>query len=673
MNAGNTIVGGSITAGPSGAARESLGTFFRFHGFWSVGVRAFRQMAFASKAAWISVAFLVPIALLAWYYYSAKQQVLADTRLERSGVVFFRDLLPAIKHGRQLRRYTLMEATTGTTPPELADVRSKLTAELTEIKRTDSRLGDALGTHEAVATIDAALAQAAPASAGMFKVFASHGAFNSALLDVASKVADGSGLTLDPDLDTYYLMDAGVTQAPVLLEQTARMRVLAAAVLLSGKDGALASRELVRQDDLAEYVADLLKGDLGKVTGAHTDMKDTLDSSAALKSVATLTDFATFAPGDPADPAKAAEVDKLGANVVAELEALQLRVVDTLDNLLAVRERGALHQMEVTTALLGVCLLAAAYMFVSFFLVMNGGLKEVRRHLDLMAGGDLTSSPTPWGKDDAAHLMLALRGTQQSMRQIVTQVRDASDNIVVASTEIATGANDLSARTEQSAANLEQSASAMEEISSTVQETASTAKTAASRSTDNSKLAVRGGEIIGTMVSTMDAIHTSSSKIGDIIGTIDSIAFQTNILALNAAVEAARAGEAGRGFAVVATEVRALSQRTAAAAREVKALITSSMDQVASGSAVVRQAGITIGEIVDSSQDVNRLLSEIALSADEQARGVSQTTQAVNELDNVTQQNAALVEETAAAAATLQEQAHALAAEVARFQLPAVA
>jgi len=288
-----------------------------------------------------------------------------------------------------------------------------------------------------------------------------------------------------------------------------------------------------------------------------------------------------------------------------------------------------------------------------------------------MAGGDLTSSPTPWGKDDAAHLMFALRGTQEAMRQIVSQVRSASDNIVVASDEISSGARDLSARTEQSAANLQESASAMEEISSTVKQTASTAKDAADKSGESSRLASRGGEIIGTMVSTMDAIHASSSKIGDIIGTIDSIAFQTNILALNAAVEAARAGDAGRGFAVVATEVRALSQRTAAAAREVKTLINTSVEQVASGATVVKLAGTTIADIVESSHGVNRLLSEISLSADEQARGVSQTAQAVNELDHVTQQNAALVEETAAAAAMLQEQAKSLAAEVSKFKLPA--
>ena len=662
---------GRIASVPNRVPNDSFLGFFRFHGFWSIGVRAFRQMNFKSKAGWISFSFLVPLTLLSWYYFTAKQQVIQDTQQERAGVAFARDLLPSLKLGRQLRRYTVAEATGVAASPELADVKSKLTAELAKIKRDDAQYGDAFGTHEAVAGLEAAMNNAAPASAGMFKVFATHGTFNAALLDVLSKVGDGSSLTLDPELATYYLMDAGIVEAPVLLEQTARMRVLASAVLRTGKDGEVAARELMRQEDLADYVSDLFKGDLAKVAAARPEMKQALDTTSVLKSLDKLIASATIVAGPSADAAKSDEVDKLGAGVVSDVEALQLRVLDTLDQLLGERESAARHQIWTTAALLALSIVAAVYMFYSFFLVMNGGLKEVRRHLDLMAGGDLTSSPTPWGKDDAAHLMFALRGTQEAMRQIVSQVRSASDNIVVASDEISSGARDLSARTEQSAANLQESASAMEEISSTVKQTASTAKDAADKSGESSRLASRGGEIIGTMVSTMDAIHASSSKIGDIIGTIDSIAFQTNILALNAAVEAARAGDAGRGFAVVATEVRALSQRTAAAAREVKTLINTSVEQVASGATVVKLAGTTIADIVESSHGVNRLLSEISLSADEQARGVSQTAQAVNELDHVTQQNAALVEETAAAAAMLQEQAKSLAAEVSKFKLPA--
>ena len=211
----------------------------------------------------------------------------------------------------------------------------------------------------------------------------------------------------------------------------------------------------------------------------------------------------------------------------------------------------------------------------------------------------------------------------------------------------------------------------MEELASTVQQTASHASQASRLAVENAASASQGRAIVQTMVETMADIDSSAKRIVDIISTIDGIAFQTNILALNAAVEAARAGNAGRGFAVVATEVRALSQRTTEAAREIKALITSSVDKVASGTTVVGEVGEKIGHIVDSSARVNQLLEDIARGAGEQAQGVTQTTQAIQDLDTATQQNAALVEETAAAASSLQDQARSLAGEVAQFRLQA--
>ncbi|WP_374318581.1 methyl-accepting chemotaxis protein [Aquabacterium sp.] len=321
--------------------------------------------------------------------------------------------------------------------------------------------------------------------------------------------------------------------------------------------------------------------------------------------------------------------------------------------------------------LTGLFLAIAGYLFFSFYLVMGGGLREVRRHLKAMTDGDLTQSPSPWGHDEMATLMLSLTTMQDSMRVMVANLRSGSDNIMYSSSEIAAGALDLSARTEQTAANLEQSASSMEEVSSTVQQTAGHAKEAASIADQNAVVAARGGQIMESMVATMDGIHRSSSKISEIISVIDGIAFQTNILALNAAVEAARAGEAGRGFAVVASEVRSLAQRSAGAAREIKTLITESVEKVETGSAVVADAGKTIGEIVTGAHRINDLLNEIASAAQEQSQGVSLIGQSVNDLDHSTQANAALVEQTAAAAHAMQDQAKTLAEQVARFRLPA--
>ena len=333
--------------------------------------------------------------------------------------------------------------------------------------------------------------------------------------------------------------------------------------------------------------------------------------------------------------------------------------------------RATIDRLMWAGAVFVTALLIAAYLFLSFYRVMDGGLKETRRHLRAMTGGDLTTSPSPWGKDEAAQLMFELSDMQASLRKIVSQVRGSSESIVQASSEIASASMDLSSRTEQAAANLEESASSMEEIASTVQHTAENVKEAAQVALANSQSAERGGAVIAEVVATMEEINTSSKKISDIIGTIDGIAFQTNILALNAAVEAARAGEQGRGFAVVASEVRSLAQRSALASREIGTLIKTSVKNVEAGTKVVRGAGATMGELVANADRMNTLLAEISSAATEQSKGVGQIGHAVNDLDRMTQQNATLVEETAAAASQLRDQAVDLAGEVSKFKLPA--
>ncbi len=330
-----------------------------------------------------------------------------------------------------------------------------------------------------------------------------------------------------------------------------------------------------------------------------------------------------------------------------------------------------MRELACVAAVITVALTLAGYLFLSFYRVIDGGLTETRRHLRAMTSGDLTTSPSPWGKDEAAQLMLELRAMQDSLRNMVLRVRKSSDEIVTTSGEIAHGAMDLSARTEHAAANLEESAASMEQIAATVKSSSAHTDEAARMARHNAEAAADGGRVMREVVTTMDGIRASSAKIGEIIGTIDAIAFQTNILALNAAVEAARAGEQGRGFAVVASEVRSLAQRSATAAREIKSLIGASVEQVAGGAEIVRKAGTTIEDIVTSSQRVDALLGEVATGAREQSSGIGHVGQAVSELDKMTQQNAALVEQTAGAAATMKEQAQALADEVARFRLPA--
>ncbi|WP_225864093.1 methyl-accepting chemotaxis protein [Ideonella benzenivorans] len=286
-----------------------------------------------------------------------------------------------------------------------------------------------------------------------------------------------------------------------------------------------------------------------------------------------------------------------------------------------------------------------------------------------IAQGDLTRDIHATGRDETAELLQALDHMQKSLRQLVGEVRDSSQRIHMASQEVASGNADLSSRTEQTASNLEETASAMEELTATVRDSATSAGHASELADSAAQVARRGGDAVAQVVDTMDEINRSSHKIADIIGVIDGIAFQTNILALNAAVEAARAGEQGRGFAVVASEVRSLAGRSAEAAREIKTLISASVEKVENGARQVQDAGATMNEIVSSVQRVNDIIQEISTAASEQSKGIDQVNVAVVQLDQMTQQNAALVEQSTASAESLKDQAGRLNEVVARFHL----
>ncbi|WP_075259935.1 methyl-accepting chemotaxis protein [Herbaspirillum camelliae] len=286
-----------------------------------------------------------------------------------------------------------------------------------------------------------------------------------------------------------------------------------------------------------------------------------------------------------------------------------------------------------------------------------------------VAGGDLTTHIEPSGEDETGQLLVALKSMNDSLVGIVGQVRMGTQTITTASTEIASGNLDLSSRTEEQASSLEETASAMEELTSTVKQNADNARQANQLAVSASEVATQGGDVVNQVVDTMGNINASSRKIADIIGVIDGIAFQTNILALNAAVEAARAGEQGRGFAVVASEVRSLAQRSAGAAKEIKELIEGSVAQVDMGSKLVERAGITMSEVVQSVRRVTDIVGEISSASQEQSEGIEQVNLAIAQMDEVTQQNAALVEEAAAAAQSLQEQAETLTQTVGFFKL----
>ncbi|MFJ9531486.1 methyl-accepting chemotaxis protein [Herbaspirillum sp. NPDC101396] len=364
-----------------------------------------------------------------------------------------------------------------------------------------------------------------------------------------------------------------------------------------------------------------------------------------------------------------------GASTSSYREAMK-----SLEKLVVVNEQGAKK-----SNLLSADTYANAKILISAFLVAAIALsmclavwiarivsRPLAEALDVaqrVAAGDLTADIEAHSTDETGELMLALKSMNDNLLKIVSEVRASTDTINTASGEIAAGNLDLSSRTEEQAGSLEETASAMEELTSTVKQNADNARQANQLAVSASEVAIEGGNVVGRVVSTMDEINDSSRKIVDIISVIDSIAFQTNILALNAAVEAARAGEQGRGFAVVASEVRNLAQRSAAAAKEIKTLIDNSVSKVGDGSKLVAQAGTTMNEVVASVRRVTDIVGEISAASAEQSTGIEQINLAITQMDEVTQQNAALVEEAAAAAQSLRDQAERLSQSIGVFKL----
>ena len=438
-------------------------------------------------------------------------------------------------------------------------------------------------------------------------------------------------------------------------------------------------KEAAAIDALAKFYADSA-GPLEKLIGTAGDKTELTPLYAAIKDIETqsvATTKAIIAAVDKGDASAAQTLlwSQAKPQYVQWLAAVN-KLIDFEEGRIQAENKVALDQANGFLTVMLVALVMALLSGAGLAWSISGSITQqlgaepasLGDAAKRVAEGDL--SPVPGAASARAGSVLAsLVAMQASLAKVVGQVRQASDSIATGSAEIATGNADLSQRTEKQASNLQQTAASMEQMNATVKTNADTARQATQLATSASAAAERGGQVVGQVVATMNDITTSSKKIADIIGVIDGIAFQTNILALNAAVEAARAGEQGRGFAVVASEVRSLAQRSAEAAREIKSLIGSSVEKVDAGSRLVGEAGSTMDDIVTQVRRVSDLIGEISASTIEQTSGIIQVSESVTQLDQSTQQNAALVEESAAAAESLKQQAASLADVVRVFRL----
>jgi len=645
-----------------------LSGLFRHHGVWAVGVRLFRNMNFVSKAMVISTIFLLVVAQLAIIFVRASNRAIEASQRELIGVAYLRDLSALLGQAQSLRRLAF-EAGDKSTPA----LQTALAGTEEQLTKLENRPAAGLDVSEAFKFARDAFSPLKTPAADREEAFKRADEFVQQLLRLTVSVADQSALSQDPDADSYHLMLATTQETPQMLRLLGRLRDLGADVLATGKLETF-HRRILEGDSYVMYAQlELLFARYERVVKANPALADRLVFQDAFKPVNAFMRALRKGPLVEAGPTgEAATLAAAGQAAMDSVAGLADRSALALAGLVEARIAAQQNARNVQLGFALGGLLVAAYFFYCFYLVTRGGMREVTRHIDAMARGDLSTSPHPWGRDEAATLMHSISAMQESMRELIGQVRGCAALIVTTSSQVSAGAEDLSQRTEQAAANIEQTAAAMDQIAATVQHTAKRSSESAELGRENARVAAQGGEVIAQVVATMQGIQSSSKKIGEIIGVVDSIAFQTNILALNAAVEAARAGEQGRGFAVVAGEVRTLAQRSASAAREIKALVSASTEQTEQGSRIVGSAGQTMAELVKNAQAMGGLLADVSTATAEQTRGVTEISVAVSRLDHDTQCNAALVEQTTAVAASMQRRAGELVATAERFILPHV-
>ena len=637
-----------------------------------------RNLKFAQKFLLIGALAELAFAVPAWFVVQAERHDLALAGREASGIAPAGDTLKLIQLTQQHRGMTAMvlggnEAQAGAR----AAKQGELDRALEQVRRSVSTSEDAR-LRQRVDAIDAAWKPLSAAigakSIAAPESFARHTALVAIQLELLDDVANASGISMHAEPVGHFLQIAVLQHLPALTETMGQMRALGSNALARGT---ASPEERAR-------LASIVTASRASTAGASKALDSALDAAPALKS----------ALAGPA--AAAAEAAQRGLKAVDErvvrAQALdypsaeyfgemtraidaQFALITAAFDVLRARLDAAAAQARNALIAFGVGLASiaglAAWLMTMVSRTTTASVHEALALAQAVAAGDLTHHVEANGRDETAELLRSLAAMNGNLARIVGTVRGNADHVATASSEIAQGNSDLSARTESQASALEETTASMQQLGTTVKRNAEAARHASQLALDASGVARSGGEVVGQVVETMRGIQESSGRIADITGVIDGIAFQTNLLALNAAVEAARAGEHGRGFAVVANEVQTLARRSASAAREIKELISSSVERVGRGTQQVDQAGATMTEIVASIKRVSDLIAEISAASTEQSEGVAQIGEAVRSMDQTTQQNAALVEQSAAAAASLKAQARELVGAVEVFRLGA--
>ncbi len=650
------------------------------NGFFGPATALMARLRFSYKFALSGLVALAMLVYLGMTELTALQSRVSMIASERAAVALMADLVEWNKVLIESRRITI------TASPGDAAVRQRFQDNAKAVNAVLKRIEDGVkasapwfdmgkelkGLQDGWAELQKKV-EALPLDADFpQKAFAAHAPEYGRLYAFMRDMGNKSRMALDPDLDLFYLGYPLANNTPSTAGIAVRM---AAYATLNVARGDIKPNDKVFYEVTEARLSDTfstVETMLAQAMKANPEVErklsknfDALKSSAKEFIAYTRKNFTTAdtvgVTQQQVGQASQATIDAAWALVEANRKVM--------DELLLERSGSAAAKRTLLGMVLGLGILVSVYLYMGMYFGIAGAMQQAKQAGRAIAAGELGTVPEPSTRDEFADLMEDLRRADRSLMGIIGNVEGAAESIATASSEIAQGNADLSQRTEQQAGSLEQTASAMGSLTQTVQHSADNARQASQLAATASEVAARGGRAVGEVVSTMAGIQQASQKINDIIGVIDGIAFQSNILALTAAVEAARAGEQGRGFAVVAGEVRALAQRSAEAAKEIKALISDSVGQVDNGSRLVSDAGTTMGEIVAQVKRVTDLIGEISAATVEQSSGIARVNDSITGIDQMTQQNSALVEESAAAAASLRDQATRLNEMVSVFKI----